>query len=86
MTKSSPRYTGTKIGDVLTEQGRRQDWLAAQVGVKPATVNRWIKGSRQIDRVNAERVAAALGVPFFSLFEFPIGNHSFREGNPGVAA
>ncbi|MGB3329184.1 MAG: helix-turn-helix transcriptional regulator [Thermomicrobiales bacterium] len=80
MMMNDLRYTGTKIGDVLAEQGRRQDWLAAQVGVKPATVNRWIRGSRQLDRANAERVASALGVPFSLLFLSPIGDTPSPEG------
>jgi len=73
MTEKGLRYTGTKIRETLHAQGRRQDWLAFQLGVSPATVNRWIKGGRSIDHTNAVKVAQILGVPFFLLFESPIG-------------
>src|SRR5690606_30731627 len=73
MRNSTERYTGTKIGMVLREQGRRQDWLATRIGVTPATVNRWIHGTRSIDRKDAVKVAAVLDVPFSLLFDMPIG-------------
>lgn len=73
MRNTTHRYAGTKIKVVLDEQGRRQDWLADQVGVAPATVNRWIKGSRTVDVRNAQKIAAVLGVPLFLLFDVPIG-------------
>jgi len=74
MKNNDLRFTGSNIGRVLNEQGRRQDWLAGKVGVTPATVNRWIKGSRSLDHGSAIRVADALGVPFFLLFDEPIGS------------
>ena len=81
MITTDLRYTGTKIGQVLSEQGRRQDWLAAKVGVSPATVNRWIRGSRSVDQSSAQRIAATLGVPFFLIFEEPIGYDSSPKGD-----
>jgi len=74
MRNTIHRYAGTKIKVVLDEQGRRQDWLADQVGVAPATVNRWINGSRTVDVANARKIAAILGVPLFLLFDVPIGS------------
>lgn len=67
------RYSGTKIGLVLRAQGRRQDWLAHQLGVSAAALNRWIKGHRQIDVETARRIADILGVPLFLLVDVPIG-------------
>lgn len=66
----TPRYTGTKIKDVLAAQGRRQDWLAGQVGVSGSTVTRWLKGDLSISHEHAEKVARALGVPLFLVVEF----------------
>lgn len=86
MMNTELRFTGTKIGEVLHEQGRRQDWLAAKVGVTPATVNRWIRGSRSVDQISAQRISAALGVPFFLLFKEPIGYESSLEGSEKDAA
>ncbi len=76
MINNDLRYTGSRIGGVLSEQGRRQDWLAFRVGVTPATVNRWIRGTRSMDHTSASRVADALGVPFYLLFDVPIGTLS----------
>jgi len=73
MIERDLRYTGTKIRETLEAQGRRQDWLAAQIGVSPAAVNRWIKGSRSVDHANALKISQILGVPFFLLFDVPIG-------------
>jgi transcriptional regulator with XRE-family HTH domain len=68
------RFTATKIGTVLAEQGRRQDWLAEQVGVSGAALNRWIKGRRTIDRATAERIAAVLDVDLLLLIDVPKGS------------
>lgn len=75
MNYRPPRYTGTKIGEVLAEQGRRQDWLAAQIGVTPATVNRWIKGTRLMNHASAVLVSSTLGVDFSLLFSVPLGTN-----------
>lgn len=81
MGNTTDRYPGMKIRDVLDAQGRRQDWLAREVGVSPATVNRWLKGYRSVSPVHAGRVAAALGVPFFFLFDVPIGTDDDPSGS-----
>jgi transcriptional regulator with XRE-family HTH domain len=73
MKDTTSRYTGTKIREVLRQQGRRQDWLAEQLGVTPATVNRWIHGSRSVDPASARRVSEILDVPFYLLFDVPTG-------------
>lgn len=86
MMNEELRYTGSKIGGVLFEQGRRQDWLASKVGVTPATVNRWIRGNRSLDHTNASRVADALGVPFYLIFNEPIGSFLQPEGRKVEAA
>jgi len=71
MKNFSDRLDGTRIGQVLDMQGRRQDWLAAKIGVSPAAVNRWIRGQRKIDVETARKVASALDTPFFMLFDIP---------------
>lgn len=62
-------FSGTKIKQVLTDQGRRQDWLATQVGVATSTVSRWISGELAIRKDHAEQVAELLGVSFFDVAE-----------------
>jgi hypothetical protein len=73
MEKTSGRLSGVPIKKVLDAQGRRQDWLANQLSVSPATVNRWIRGNRTLDVRTGERVAAVLGVPFVLLWNMPNG-------------
>lgn len=67
------RYTAPKVRILLEAQGRRQDWLAEKVGISPSLLNRAMSGTRTIDRDTAERIADALEVPFFVLFDFPKG-------------
>lgn len=72
-------YSGTKIKQVLTDQGRRQDWLAAQVGVATSTVSRWVNGELPIRFDHAQQVAALLGVSFFDVAESRKGEMESRE-------
>lgn len=67
------RYTAPKLRAILNAQGRRQDWLAAQVGISGALLNRAMGETRTIDEATALRIAAVLGVPFFVAFDFPKG-------------
>ena len=69
MNEITDRFTGSKIKIVLLEQGRRQDWLANQVGVSQSTVTRWLKGDLAIRQMHALKIAQTLGVPFDLLFE-----------------
>ncbi len=71
-------FTGTKIKAILTAQGRRQDWLASQVGVATSTVSRWMSGELPIRKEHAEKVASALGVPFFLVVESRKSDNSSR--------
>lgn len=63
------RFSAGNLGAVLREQGRRQDWLSRQIGVSEALISKVLKGERTLSRTHAERVATALNVPFFMLFE-----------------
>ena len=77
--KYTHRLSGTKIGDVLATQGRRQDWLAEQIGVSPAALNRWIRGTRTVDLETARSIARVLDTDFFLLFDVPTGTHLVHE-------
>ena len=50
---------------LLTAQGRRKDWLAAQCGVHPSMLSHLLAGRRTATADVAERLAAALQVPVF---------------------
>ncbi len=79
MNVTPDRFTGTNIGEILDAQGRRKGWLAAQVGVSASTVTRWINGEIAISRLHADRVALALGVPFFVIAESRKSEVMYRE-------
>jgi len=50
-------------------QGRRKDWLAAQAGVSPSLLSHALAGRRSVSEAVAGRMAAALQVPVFLVFE-----------------
>ncbi len=62
-------YQATGLKAVLAAQGRRQDWLARQVGVSEQLISSALSGRRNLTREVAERVANVLGVPFFVVFD-----------------
>lgn len=83
MNVTHPRpdgYFATNLKAVLDEQGRRQDWLAEQIGVSESFMSRVIRGHCVIMRDRAERAAVALGVPFFVLFELRDGSEIATNG------
>lgn len=84
--KTQPRYSGTKMGRALRQQGRRFDWFASEMGVSAATITRWTNGSRRMDRDSAERAARILGIPFVFLFESPESNKNNLTGSKDAAA
>jgi plasmid maintenance system antidote protein VapI len=65
------RFSGEKLEAILSAQGRRRDWLAAQAGVDKSLITHLIAGRRTVAHEVAERISRALQVPFFVAFEFP---------------
>ena len=57
----------TRLGWVLREQGRRQDWLAEQVGVDPSHISRIVHGLFP-SQATAEKIADALDVEVSELW------------------
>ncbi len=70
------RYQSTNLDRVLADQGRKQRWLARRVGVSESLVSMLISGERTISADMAERIAAALDVPLFLLFELSVSSES----------
>lgn len=56
---STPAPT-TRLGQILREEGRRQSWLADQVGVHESLVSRWVHGL-QVPEAMQGPIAEALG-------------------------
>lgn len=67
MTQNEPGKM-TEVLLTLSEQGRRQDWLAGVVGVTPEHLNRVLQGKLPATREFRTKVARALGVPERLLF------------------
>lgn len=66
--KDEQRYDATLLAQFLRDQGRKQRWLAEQIGTHESLVSEWVNGRRTISERRARQVAQALGVPFYLLF------------------
>lgn len=51
----------TPLRRALREEGRRQDWLAEQLGAHPSHVSRWVQGLHVPMEATRERIAEILG-------------------------
>lgn len=51
----------TPLRRILREEGRRQDWLADQVGADVYQVSRWVRGVHVPVEATREAIACALG-------------------------
>jgi transcriptional regulator with XRE-family HTH domain len=61
------QYDGAKLAAIMQAQGRRQTWLAQQVGVSVSMINHILKGRKPLTAEMAARIAVALGLPLFVL-------------------
>lgn len=59
----------THLKSVLSAQGRKQTWLAKQAGVSQRLISYLLTGERTASAEVAERIALALGVPLFFVFD-----------------
>lgn len=73
------KYIATNLDRVLTEQGRLRSWLADEVGVSRSLITMIAKGQRSVSRDLGERIAMAIGVPFFVLFDVRERAQDVRE-------
>lgn len=72
---ATTRYRAVTLDRELSNQGRRKDWLAEQVGVHPSIISHLLAGRRTADSRLARAIADALNVDdIFLLFELPDGN------------
>lgn len=79
MSTELRRYTARTVAEVVAAQGRRQDWLAKRAGVSESLLSMVISGQRSIGQEGAERIAGALGVPLFLLFDMHEGLDSMPD-------
>lgn len=88
MSRTPRRIDGTLIKPVVESQGRRNDWIAATLGVPEYTVSRWFNGTTPILESDAVRLLTILGVPFYLVFGFHPRNEkeSFTELSERIPA
>lgn len=65
----STRYQATHLKTILSDQGRKQAWLATKVGISPRLLAYIVSNERTASESVAERIALALGVPLFLVFD-----------------
>lgn len=82
MRKQLPftRFYAVDLADVLAEQGRRQDWLAQQIGVSKPMMSYIISGRRTVSEPVARQISALLGVPFGMHFELSSERQTLSVG------
>ena len=75
-----------ELQSLLRAQGRRKDWLAARAGLHPSMVSHLIARRRTASASVAERMAEALQVPVFLLFDVSARTKIVRTGESEDAA
>lgn len=80
------RWRATELGQTLRTQGRRQNWLASQVGISQSFMSLIIQGERTVGQGTAERMAFILGVPLRMLFELSVESETMPVERETVAA
>lgn len=73
------RFQTNRIGQVLRDQGRKQRWLAEQIGTHESLISEWVNGRRTISETRARQVADALGIPFYLLFDVTIATDNSAD-------
>lgn len=68
------RYRATGLDDVIRQQGRMRDWVAVRAGVHGSLITHLLAGRRTVGENVAMKIATALDVPLFLLFELTSGS------------
>lgn len=68
-------YDFEKLEAIMQAQGRRQTWLAQQVGVSVSMINHILKGRKPLTPKMGYKIARALGIPLIIL------ERDIHEGN-----
>lgn len=84
--QSPTRYQAINLRAVLQAQGRKKEWLANEAGISPSLVTMLLSGKRTVSEEVAERIARAVGVPLFLIFELPISRVSHLNGRSHESA
>jgi transcriptional regulator with XRE-family HTH domain len=69
MNGTSQRYRARGLDQLLKREGRKQRWLANEVGISEALLSYIVSGERTASEKVAEAIAEALGKSLFLIFE-----------------
>lgn len=58
----------TQLKRAIEDQGRRQVWVAKQIGVDPQRLHRWVQGQGQVPDKYKVKLSKLLKVPVQKLF------------------
>lgn len=72
-------FQAVRLDEVLMAQGRKQRWLAGQIGVSEGHLSHVIRGKRSVNEQVGRRIAELVQVPFPLLFRFTDGNDSLSR-------
>lgn len=62
------RLNATKLSLILSEQGRKKSWLAAQLKVDRSTITRWVKGETTPRKRRKTQIARLLDINVNEIF------------------
>ena len=69
-TQAPSNYPGGTLRDLVRAQGRRQNWIAARLGISNGLLNLTVVGGRPISPAIAGGLAGILGVPVEDVIDF----------------
>jgi transcriptional regulator with XRE-family HTH domain len=63
------RYEAKNVASTIREQGRSVAWLAREIGLSRQYTSDAVHGNVVVKSAIAEKIAKALGVPLFLIFD-----------------
>jgi plasmid maintenance system antidote protein VapI len=63
MSTSIPNYSGARLDELMTFQGRSSNWLASRLDVDQSYVSKLRSGAKPITEDLAQRISRILDVP-----------------------
>ncbi len=68
------RYRATALAAVIEAQGRTKEWVAGKGEIHPSLLTHVLAGRRTLGEEAATRIAKALGMPPFLVFELSVAS------------
>lgn len=80
------QYRATGLAALIEAQGRRKDWVAAQIAVHPSYISKLIRGTATVNAERAAQIAAVFQVPASLVFTPVAAMPERTDLMPGVTA